>query len=79
MIARTAKNIFNEQISSSILNGKDGHRQKSRQSFYEEGGNFVKKWTVDFLNLFLGSGPDQAEFWYDILLPRTATYFKYSL
>ena len=27
MIARTAKNIFNEQISGSILKGKDGHNQ----------------------------------------------------
>ena len=82
MIARTAKNIFNEQISSSILAAGEPESTGPHSGSPADPGSmtlFVRRWTIDFLNLLLGSSEEHAEFWHTILLPRAAAYFGYSL
>ena len=51
MIARMAKNIYNEQISKQILNAK------SAQS-----AGAVNAWTIDYLNMLLGNSVDHQRF-----------------
>lgn len=65
MIARVAKNIYNEQISKQILTAKQNRQEQQ-----------VDMWTIEFLNILLGSSADTDEFW-KILVKQTARYFKY--
>ena len=51
MIARTAKNIYNEQISKQIL---DQNQTLSATA--------VNSWTIDFLNMLLGNSVDHHRF-----------------
>lgn len=66
MIARTAKNIYNEQISKQILSSNSTLSPTS-----------VNAWTIDFLNVLLGNSADHFKF-RDILVKQTARYFKFS-
>ena len=66
MIARSAKNIYNEQISKRVLNQDSSLH-----------ANSVSIWTVDFLNMLLGNSPDHYEF-HELLVKQAAQYFKYS-
>ena len=38
----------------------------------------IKKGIVDFINLIFGAGKETTEFWENILLPYTASYFSFS-
>jgi len=86
MIARTAKNIFNEQVARQILQESDA--TTSRASERSDGAGYSqeeyfdiksRKWIIDFLNLFLGKSEEKEEFWHEVLLPRVAQYFNYLL
>jgi hypothetical protein len=70
IIARTAKNIFLETVSSRILLNE----QDSEATFQR-----VNKWIVDFLNLFFGNSDETSEFFSQILYPRASDYFGISV
>ena len=37
----------------------------------------IKKCIVDFINLIFGAGKETTEFWENVLLPYTASYFSF--
>ena len=52
MVARVAKNIYNEQISKQIMASKQNRQQQQ-----------VDMWTIEFLNILLGNSADKEDFW----------------
>lgn len=70
IIARTAKNIFLETVSSKIIaNDLDSEATFQR----------VNKWIVDFLNLLFGNTDETSEFYTQVLNPRASDYFGISI
>lgn len=67
ILARTAKNIFNETLSQHILDLED-------QTTLIE--NYSLICVVDFLNLLFGNSEESNLFRHDVLFPRAQSHFK---
>ena len=83
MMVRTAKNIFNESISSRILEmSRTKKSKRDRKAKWDANHNYLSEgmyteekpecWIVEFLNLLLGKSEETNEFWKEYLLPRAS-------
>lgn len=66
MIARTAKNIFLENLSNKLLS------LRHQQSHVSESTNYQ---IVDFLNLMFGASDETGHFYNTVLYPRASDYY----
>jgi len=71
MLARTAKNIFFDNISLIIKQKSIAADGNSVESFDRE----IREHLIDFLNLLFGDSDESSTFWNDVLFLRASLYY----